>query len=100
MNKESFERSADLSISNNLLSLLEAQREYGGVYMAILPSIDDGIYALEIEVNEGTIALTWHTGTKVLKEARAEADYFESVLKRHGVHVYKLRSDWDKALGF
>ena len=68
-------------------------------YLAIMPN-DEG-YDIEVEVNEGTIAGNYFTGTKNLNKARKIAEELEAELVRRGVNVFKtreFRESWEDFL--
>lgn len=65
-------------------------------YLAIMPN-DEG-YDIEVEVNEGTIAGNYFTGTKSLNKARKIAEELETELVRRGVNVFKTRESWEDFL--
>lgn len=68
-------------------------------YIAIIPN--DGVYDLEIEINEGTIASVFHTEAQTdnrgLRKARKLANELEAVLIGMGVIVYKTREEWENS---
>lgn len=65
-------------------------------YLAIMPN-DEG-YDIEVEVNEGTIAGNYFTGTKNLNKASKVADQIEKELLIRGIKVFKNRILWEDFL--
>jgi hypothetical protein len=91
-------------VSQNLSLLNEAQNSYNGVYIARVEE-DDGIN-LEVEVSEGTIALSIRLEEEDLatddEESSEPVDKVYNELKDHlesnDISVYDNAEDWEEAL--
>lgn len=65
-------------------------------YLAIMPN-DEG-YDIEVEVNGGSIAGNYATGTHDLEQARQIANSIEKQLNYLKIEVFDSRDEWEDYL--
>ena len=66
-----------------------------GCYIAVVKQIN-GVYHLEVEQNEGSIAAVYDTDTRNLGKARKLADELDAFLTAKKVKVFKTHDEWEK----
>jgi hypothetical protein len=68
------------------------------VYIAVMPSNQNGHYDLEVEISHDAIGTVWDSGTSKLKQARQLADRLEQALARlpSPVNVVATRERWEE----
>lgn len=84
----------ELMVEENLDLLRESQRNFGGVYVAIL---DVGVgHSVEVELDDSNLAFSLHTGDFVM----SEEDHLETLAKIHHTVAEVLRTNEIKILTY